>query len=384
MEEYRKYSSSAYRGTAVRRAPRRSAINLYLTLSTVLISAIMALLLVNVFCNLRQQKITVEGANLYSAEQVEQVGGVIQGQNLVRLNTDFIENRIRSGLVYVDEVSVEKKYPDGLNIRITEAQQAAQIFDDGVYYLLSGSGRLLEASYDRDPSLPLINGFELKGKTAGAQAQSKDEQKTRIIADIFSGIHEYGFDKVDTIDVSDRTDITLTYDSRIDIKLGSSVDLPLKLSNIKAVLDSGKLPDGFEGTLTIFSQGKEISALPKPTDTPKPSAPTSSQDDTSSEDSSQQAWTDSYTDTNTDYGYSDSYTDYGYGDTYTDYGYGDTYTDYGYGDTYTDYGYGDTYTDYGYGDTYTDYGYSDTYTDYGYDDTYTDNGYGETYGDYGY
>ena len=63
------------------------------------------------------------------------------------------------------------------------------------------------------------------------------------------------------VDMKDRADIKILYDNRIEIKLGSSVDIENKLTGIKAVIDAQK--PGYEGTIIYNSVDSGISAIAK-------------------------------------------------------------------------------------------------------------------------
>lgn len=287
MQEYRNEPMrTQYKGAVVRRRKKKNSANLYLTVSTGIIAALGSLLSVNVFFNLNSDKIQINGSTLYPPEQIASVGGVFAGQNLIRLNTDFVGERISDHLVYVDDIEVVKDYPNGLIINITEAVPQSQIEQDGSLYTVSQSGRLLEVNQsERNEKLPLVVGFELKQAIAGQPAFSADEQKTDILVSIFEKLGELDFQKIHKIDISDRTDIRLYYDDRLEIELGSSVDLDIKLRSIKAVIDS-KLPKGYEGILRYNGIDSGTSAIPKEPEVSRAPVGTTSSGDSSGDSSS--------------------------------------------------------------------------------------------------
>lgn len=386
---------AGYAGAAVRHSRRRNTVNLYLTIGAAVLAAIGSLLSLNVFFNLAPTGLTVNGVTLYTPEQIQKIGGLVPGQNLVRLNTEYIENRLTENLVYIDDVSVLKNYPDGLIINVTEAVPCVQIEYDGGYCTMSESGRLLEiGEKERNKKLPLVTGFELKGYEteekkeyrldkekndplnapkrpevkAGDIAVSDDDQKTAILTELLEKLRKLEFGGIAKIDLKSRADIKMVYDGRIQIELGSSVDLDIKLSDIKAVLDK-ELPENYEGTLRYISINRSVQAIPKKNDVPL-AVGGSSGDGSSQTDDPQ---TDEYGNPiDGGYGYDNGYGTDGTWQSDDQYGY-----DYGY-----DQGYG---YDYGYDQNYGyDYGYDQGTYDYGYDYGYDQN-YGYDYGyDYGY
>lgn len=323
MERDRSYPDERVYRTAVRYKKKRNTLNMYLMLIVVIASVLVSLLSVNVLFNLRITNLRINGATLYTYEQIQYVGGIEDGQNLIRLNTDYIESRIKNSLVYVDDVTITKNYPDGLTLEITEAVETAQIEYNGSYCTLSESGRLLEInSAGRNDSLMLVTGYELTDPELGGKAESSDDQKADILSEILEKLRELEFEKIIRIDLEDRTDIKLIYDNRIEIALGSSVDLDTKLTYIKAVIDSD-LPESYEGTLRYNGIDSGISAIPKEEETD--AAYVTSEEDESYDDSGSYN-SESYAgdDENSDYydGYysSESQTDYTYGYDYTESG----------------------------------------------------------------
>lgn len=257
-EEYKVINGQKVR---VNRRKRRSNLNTYCALAIVFVAVIVLILCMTVFFNVKEIK--VNGVSLYSNEQVLAVGGASNGINLIRTNTDVIEKRLLDNLVYIDEVTVEKDYPAAINIKIKEAVKAADIEYSGKYYVLSKSGKILEAANTgRTEGVPLIKGFELESLSPNEKIESEDAFKTKILQQLMDEIEELEFDNIRVIDLTDRTDIKLDYDGRIEIMLGSSVDIDYKLTYIKAVIDE-HLADSYEGTLRYNGVNSGISAIPK-------------------------------------------------------------------------------------------------------------------------
>lgn len=257
-EEYKVINGQRVR---VNRRKRRSNLNTYYALAIVLVAVVVLILCMTAFFNIK--KINISGVSLYSTEQILVVGGASNGANLIRTDTDVIEKRLLDNLAYVDSVTVKKNYPSSLDITVTEAKKAAEIEHKGKYYLLSESGKILESGNDvRNNDIPLIKGFELKGLSPNDKLESEDAFKTKILQQMMEEIKAIEFEDIRVIDLTDRTDIKLDYDGRIEIRLGSSVDMDYKLTYIKSVIDKC-LTDDYEGVLRYNGMNSGISAIPK-------------------------------------------------------------------------------------------------------------------------
>ncbi len=233
--------------------------NIYVGIIFIILALVLILCMI-FFFNIK--KIEIRGVTLYGDEQILVIGGVQNGQNLIRLDTGAVEDRLESALVYIDEAKVEQKFPSTLVITCTEAEKAVDIEDRGSYYVISSSGRVLE---QKNPAptgrIPVIKGFELKSKELGEELESVDSLKTDILSQLLESIMNLGFNKINYIDMTDRSDIRIMYDDRIEIKLGSSVDIEQKLTAMKLVLE--QLSDDYEGTFIYNSANSGVSAIPK-------------------------------------------------------------------------------------------------------------------------
>lgn len=249
------------RKVKVNRRRRRSNV---MTYSALTVAAFTVIGLIVCLCFLFDLKdVTVNGVTLYTNEQILAVGGVQTGSNLIRTNTDVIEKRLLDTLPYVEEVSVKKDYPNSLRITVKEAEKCAEIENSGRYCVISKKGVLLEVDNTvRDTSLPLVTGFDIKEPKINTPVVSNDAGKAKVLLQLIEDIEKCGLRKINEINISERTDLFLKYDGRIDIQLGSSLDMEYKLDSIKAVIDN-KLIDDYEGLLRYNGANSGISAIPK-------------------------------------------------------------------------------------------------------------------------
>ena len=245
---------------------REGGIAGYCAVAFVFVSLVGVVLCLTVFFKVKN--VEVNGLTLYREDQIVGVGGVVNNSNLVRTDTKLIEQRLKDNLVFIETAEVEKKYPSTLIINVTEAVKAADIMlDNGKFCTVSTSGRVLELSNAAQTGdIPVVKGFELSTEKAGGELESKDKNKLRIYNEIMRIINAIDFENIVQIDLSNRSGITMVYDNRISLELGSSVDLDYKLNYFKAVIDN-KLTGGFKGRLVYNGADSGISAIPDGADT---------------------------------------------------------------------------------------------------------------------
>ncbi|MFT3952157.1 MAG: FtsQ-type POTRA domain-containing protein [Oscillospiraceae bacterium] len=261
MRDVVKTPQNAGREPVPVRKKRRRNMSLYYLLIFAFVGVALVVLSMTVLFN--TATVRINGVTLYSEAQIKAVAGADVGDNLLRLRTDIMEQRLVNTLPFVESATVKKHFLSStLEINITQAVPSSLIEQDGNYYLISKNGRILEGEQDAAKlDIPIVEGFELTSVTVGQKLASDDPLKTKILADIQSVLTDIGLDKIRSIDLSDRTDIRLNYDDRVTVRIGSSVDLDYKLTSIQQVIN--KLGDAFEGLIQYNSAKSGITVLSK-------------------------------------------------------------------------------------------------------------------------
>lgn len=257
----------------VSRRKRRNNYSLYYyTAFFVIVITITVLSLTLLF---NTSEIVVTGTDLYTYEQITQISGVEIGDNLIRLDTHTAEKCVMDNLSYVDDIKVLRSFPDKITIKVTQAVPMANIEHEGKYYVVSESGKILEAGLSAPKSdLIVVVGYELESTNIGDELSSLDSLKQPIMETILSGVEDTQMKRIVAVDISDRTDIKLNYDNRINILLGSSLDLEYKLNAVKVIIDT-KIEKEFNGVIYYHndSQGVSVIASDKLSGTLKGEAP---------------------------------------------------------------------------------------------------------------
>lgn len=249
------------------RRSRRSNVTTYTAVAVAVITTVGLILSLCFFFNLKQ--VAVNGVTLYTSDQILEVGGVVNGANLFRTNTDLIEQRLVETLPYVESAKVSKDFPNSLVIEIVEAEKFAEIESNGQYYVLSRSGRILEAANPQhDETLPLVVGFDLSAPEINKELSSTDEYKSKVLMQVLEDIEASGIGNISVVDITNRTDIVLWYGDHIDLRVGSSMDMEYKLTCMKAVIENKLEPD-FDGTLR-YNGPRDISGLARAAQTTRP------------------------------------------------------------------------------------------------------------------
>lgn len=243
----------------VGRRKRRNNFTLYYYLAFFVIVVTITILSVTVLFNASEVEVT--GADLYTSEQIKQISGVAEGNNLIRLDTHTAEKCVKDALSYVDDVRVLRSFPDKISIQVTQAVAQANIESNGMYCVVSESGRVLETGLESPKSgLIVVKGFDLVDDEVGGKVLSEDGLKQSILDTILSAIETMEMEGIVAVNISDRANIKLNYDNRINILLGSSLDLEFKLNAVKLLIDT-KIDEDFNGVIYYHNESSGASVI---------------------------------------------------------------------------------------------------------------------------
>lgn len=230
---------------------RRRNVSLYCFLVIILVLGIGILLSVTLFFNIN--KIDVKGDVDYSSEEIIRISGIGVGDNMVRLDAKRAADNILGSMIYIEDVNIDKKYPDTLEINVTRCVAAANIQFGDKYIIVSQKGKILEITESSQNDLITVTGFEPSSETLGTYIESVDEQKTEIYYEIFNYISEND-NKIVSVDIEDKYDIKVNYDNRVNFEMGNSNDVTYKLQLAETVFND--LDDDKKGTMEMIGSNQ--------------------------------------------------------------------------------------------------------------------------------
>ena len=116
-----------------RRRRRAGNYLIYYILLGIILTVVCVTLSMTVFFNI--STITASGSSVYTSEQILAAVDAREGDNLLRLNVGRLEERALEQLVSAESVDISRKFPDSLEITVTDGVPSMQVGVNGVYYL---------------------------------------------------------------------------------------------------------------------------------------------------------------------------------------------------------------------------------------------------------
>lgn len=214
---------------------RRRNMSAYYFLVTLLVAGVGLSLSMTFLFNINE--IRVSGETQYSSEEIVNASQVYIGDNMVRMKSDEVKNKILSSLIYVEDVKIKKAFPDVLEFNVIPSVPYANIEYENKYIMVSQEGKMLEVIQSPREDLLTVTGLSLVDATLGNKIVLDDEQKLRIYDRICDEIENQNIKKLVSVDLTDKYEIKMDYDNRIAIELGDWTDISYKLAYVKRVLD---------------------------------------------------------------------------------------------------------------------------------------------------
>lgn len=243
-----------------RRRRRGRFRGLYSLLSVLLVAAAVIGASVVFF---RVNEVTVEGNSRYTDQEVVEASGIRTGDNLVGLSKSEIAGKIRTGLPYVESVSVHRKFPDGVELTVRERLAVASVTSSSGRWLISSQGKLLEQHSGQ--RVVEIRGFGAISPYAGGSLQVREEDSATLsyVLELLTALEKRELlSKCTVLDCTSDTYLTLNYDIYV-LKLPRGCDYDYKLRLLLNALGHENMPQGVPGTFDFTIDEKSVNFRPQ-------------------------------------------------------------------------------------------------------------------------
>lgn len=203
--------------------------------------------------------VEISGNEAVSTEQIDAAIGSVEGVNLFKVNCSQIEDRIKE-TAYISEAKVGRKLiPPMLTVSVTESLPSGYFDHNGQYVVVDEECNILTTEEQKPSKIPEIAGFT--GYTDGQPLPEENSERIAAASEFMRCMNELGLlDKVDILSLDPITSITFTYDGRLEVLCGSSLDLELKLKMFKENIYSSELNERSRGTIDLSVTGKAVYA----------------------------------------------------------------------------------------------------------------------------
>lgn len=224
-----------------RKRKRKKNLKLYYLLIFIFVLLAGVALSLTVFFNI--EEFVVAGETIYDASEIKEASGIKIGDNLFRIKSRDIQQKVISKLPYIEEIKLKRSLPSKLILTTEQATPYVNIGTNDCYYLISTSGRILEELSEPQEDLIVVKGYNAVKTEVGEQIAPEFATKHDLLVDIISAIESAEIPQIKSINIADSIGISLNYDDRIDILIGSAADIDYKLAVAKGIIDDRANPN---------------------------------------------------------------------------------------------------------------------------------------------
>ncbi|OQB15981.1 MAG: Cell division protein DivIB [Firmicutes bacterium ADurb.Bin193] len=229
----------------IRRNRRRRKI---LFFSFVLLCVIMFFRLTPFF-NIKH--ITCTGNIKVSVEEIISVSTIGYNYNLFKTSISKAEKLIKT-IPYVSDVKVKRKFPNKIEINVTESEICGYIPLSGGYIYIDKNCKMLEYR-DTPPEqiVPVVENTGVLTFESGRQLVADDEDKVKSLTAVFNAlISNSVLEKTAVIDVLSVGRIKFLYNNSLEIIVGDIKDIDYKISfALRAIKE--RIGENTRGTLDV-------------------------------------------------------------------------------------------------------------------------------------
>lgn len=227
--KHQSQSENKNRAQSPRKRRQRRNLSLYYATAFIIILIVGIVLSLTVLFTVSE--INVEGDSVYTSDEIISASGVNVGANLIRLNTSKAEKTLLKQKVYLDTAEVRRVFPDKVLISVTPSVVFANVKTSGGYLIISEKGKILGTATAPTNGIPVVVGFETVNTEPGDFLLCEDTEKQQMFDNLCAAMVKNETVKgITEINVTDRYNISLEYDDRITIELGSQNELEYKLN----------------------------------------------------------------------------------------------------------------------------------------------------------
>lgn len=213
----------------------------------------------------KAENIEVIGSYRYSSDEIIEASGVETGDNLILLDRYRISQRIYTALPYITDVRPKPKFPNTLEIEVTETRAVAAIQGGGGFWLISADGKILEAVDSAVAAdFMRLNGLWAENPAISEPLALPEDSPLsieRLQALLAALLEQDALSRTDVIDCSDSRELILEFDGRFRVELFYDADFDYKSKCLVQAV--AQLEPNQTGTLRMtMSDDAEVRYIP--------------------------------------------------------------------------------------------------------------------------
>lgn len=211
----------------------------------------------------RVSVVEVQGNSYYTAQEVQDAAGIVEGDNLFFINRFRVVSGIFARLPYIEDVSIKRYLPNKVVLTVNECKALGYVSVEGEAWVIDRSCRILtKASEEEREALIEIRGVTPLTTEIGKVFTTGDDDtgKFEYLTEILDQLQERGlYGQVNYIDMTNLNSPTMGFLGRFTVKLGESGETEYRLAKLLSAVsqlteyDRGTIDVSYDGEQVVFS-----------------------------------------------------------------------------------------------------------------------------------
>ncbi|MCH5298806.1 MAG: FtsQ-type POTRA domain-containing protein [Ruminococcus sp.] len=222
------------------------------------VSIIMLILVVGIALSLtvlfKSENIVIKNNKYYDDETVLKTTNVSVGDNIFLATMFGDRDSISDTLPFIKKAKISFEIPSTVIITLKNEEPYYTLKSDNKYYLVSEENRILEKVKKKQKGMMFVNAPTLKSTEAGEYVEFEKDNYTAAMDEITESLIKNDYGDVTQINIKRISNITITYDDRILIRLGLPDDLDYKIRTAFTIINKKLDPNGaktIKGSLNV-------------------------------------------------------------------------------------------------------------------------------------
>lgn len=169
-------------------------------------------------------KITVEGNNNVTAEEIVQVSGLVTGMNIFKADLTIASAKVKV-LPMIKEIEIIRDFPDTIVLKVIERQPAVLVVMDSDFVELDAEGYYLRKGNVATAGLPVVTGVQLRALGPGYKIADKG---LNVALQVVQELAEQLRNNLSEVHVNNVGLVTIYTLDGIECKLGTAEDVGIK------------------------------------------------------------------------------------------------------------------------------------------------------------
>lgn len=218
-----------------------------LTIGAVLVFALIFIVL---YCYSRGaliENVIIDGASIYSAQEIQQAAGISRGKNMLSLRESRVRRDLTKKLPYIKDVDVKYDLPDTLVLTVRETYDKYVIDTGSAWLTLDSDGKVVsDTKAEVKSGLFHAEGFDYQEFEAGDKykPEGMNAERFKILEEMTRLFEKNEIVDSAVIRLDNTEDVVVTVDGEIAVYFGDCKDLeekvPYASGIIAQVRDMGK------------------------------------------------------------------------------------------------------------------------------------------------